>query len=125
MLALDRDALMCDMAETYQIYDMRSLSPRIIAVFACGLGIDSRIMLKKSGSRISLEKMMLAAILDDLNLLLWTRSQEETAKPASIVTALIGARSEDNSQVDPMTPEEFERIRKEFYTEKEEEAANG
>lgn len=49
MMALDRDALECDMAETYRIYDLRALPPERVAMLACGLRADSRIKLKQQG----------------------------------------------------------------------------
>lgn len=37
MLAHDEDALVCDMAETYRIYDMYSLPVRMVATLALSL----------------------------------------------------------------------------------------
>lgn len=116
MLKTDRDALMCDLAQTYHIYDMHALSPRSIAVFAYGLGDESRIKMKLSGAKVSLEKMILAAILDDLNFLLWTRSREGTPKPRSLVSALTGSAQQDHP-IDRLTPEEFEKRRLEIIGE--------
>ena len=77
MLALDRDALMCDMAETYRIYDIRSLPASRIAMFACGLGVNSRIKLRKEGLKAPWEVVLLAEIIDLL-------STEESANLTSI-----------------------------------------
>lgn len=49
MLSTDRDALMCDMAETYHVYDMRALPVKTVATLACGLREDARIKLKMAG----------------------------------------------------------------------------
>jgi hypothetical protein len=49
MLSTDRDALICDMAETYHVYDMRALPTKTVATLACGLREDSRIKLKMAG----------------------------------------------------------------------------
>lgn len=43
MVAEDEDALICDLAETYQIYDYRSLPLQKVAVFCAGLRENSRI----------------------------------------------------------------------------------
>ena len=41
MMAADEDALACDIAETYGIYDMRALPAGRLAVLAVGLREDS------------------------------------------------------------------------------------
>lgn len=43
MMATDEDALICDFAETYHIYDYRQLKPSYAATLAAGLREDSRI----------------------------------------------------------------------------------
>ena len=43
MLAVDRDALMCDLAETYGILDLYAHPAQLIATLATGLREDSRI----------------------------------------------------------------------------------
>ena len=43
MLRVDENALICDLAEVYNIYDYRSLPPTRAAAFAVGLRNDSRI----------------------------------------------------------------------------------
>lgn len=43
MINTDEDALICDFAETYHIYDYRSLPLHMAGIFACGLRPDSRI----------------------------------------------------------------------------------
>ena len=41
MMALDREALLCDLAETYGIYDVRALPVSTLAVLASGLRENS------------------------------------------------------------------------------------
>ena len=69
MIDLDEDALICDLAETYQIYDYRSLPTSLVATLSAGLREDSRIKLKAAGSPVSLETIILAAIADNLTML--------------------------------------------------------
>lgn len=64
MLALDRDAFICDMAETYRIYDIRSVELPYLAVLASGLGMDSRIRRKTYGLKASWSTVMLAMLID-------------------------------------------------------------
>lgn len=51
MYAADRDALLCDLAETYGVYDFRALPVATVAVLACGLRADSRIAARLSAER--------------------------------------------------------------------------
>lgn len=62
----DKDALICDMAETYGIYDLRSLPVNVIATLAAGLRDDSRIRLKLSGGKLQRADVVLAMIYDAL-----------------------------------------------------------
>ena len=64
MLVLDRDALICDMAETYHILDMWSIPLKLLATLASGLGMDSRINLKKHGFKASWQTVLLAMFID-------------------------------------------------------------
>ncbi len=76
MIKLDEDALMCDLAETYQIYDYKQLPVYTVAVFCCGLREDSRIKLKMSNQIVPFETMLLAGIYDRLSLLLWSKTKD-------------------------------------------------
>ncbi len=44
MVMTDEDALICDLAETYGIYNYEELPPIRAAVLACGLRANARIM---------------------------------------------------------------------------------
>ena len=67
MLALDEDAFICDMAQTYHVYDIRSLPLPYLATLASGLGMDSRIRLKAHGLKASWATAMLAMYIDALS----------------------------------------------------------
>ena len=55
MLATDETALVCDLAETYGIYDYRSYPATVIATFAVGLRENARIWLKMNKMAYPLE----------------------------------------------------------------------
>lgn len=65
MIKEDKTALICDLAETYQIYDMYSYKARFIATLACGLKADSRIKTKMAGVTISPPNSLLYALIVD------------------------------------------------------------
>ena len=77
MAARDEDALVCDMAETYHIFDYRALPLFLAARLACGLRENSRSKMRLAGNRIELRDALLAAILDRVSFLAW--AQTETA----------------------------------------------
>lgn len=92
MIRLDEDSLICDLAETYQIYDYKQLPLLKVAVFSFGLKDSSRIKMKMSGQEIPAETLMLASISDGVNTLLWTKTKDATKgrnKPVSLVNRLL------------------------------------
>lgn len=124
MLKTDGDALECDLAQTYQIYDMRTFPLRRVAVFACGLGEESRIKRAMSGQRYPLSILIQAASLDALNSLIWANCKEGTPRPKSVFAQLTGSENEpDRADRDGACgftdPEEFEKALISFRKEAE------
>lgn len=97
MIVTDECALICDLAETYHIYDYKSLPLSKVAIFSCGLRDNSRIKMKMSDMKCSLDSMLLAAIADRLSFLAWTKtidSQRGINRPTSILDLLNGMEKE-------------------------------
>ena len=69
MIDLNEDALICDLAETYQIYDYRSLPVKLVATLSAGLRENSRIRMQAAEAPVSFETMILATIADNLTML--------------------------------------------------------
>ena len=69
MISIDENALICDLAETYQIFDYRSLPVQLVATLSAGLRDNSRIKLRISDMPVDLETVILASIADNLSLL--------------------------------------------------------
>lgn len=91
MIALDEDALICDFAETYHIFDMRSLSVDYAATLAAGLRDNSRIKLKASGLTVDVKTLLLAHIADNTRMNVYAKTKDAVHgknKPKSIVAAL-------------------------------------
>ena len=118
MISTDEDALICDLAETYHIYDYRSLPLKMVATFSVGLRENSRIKMALANIKYSFDTLLLASILDNLNMRTWAMSknaQNGTNKPKSIVNKLLGLEEADNN--DAMTfdsGEAFEKMRREI-----------
>lgn len=91
-MAADRNALTCDMAETYGILDMRALPARLLATLAAGLRDDSRIKMKISGTKVDRGTLLSAMTVDLLNFIAWSKTkdgQKNRNRPKSIVNILL------------------------------------
>lgn len=112
MIETDEDALICDLAETYHIYNYRSLPALLVATFSVGLRDDSRIKMKMNDMEHSFDRMLLAGILDKLAMLVWMQSQDGTNgvnKPISVLQKLLGEEtSEDKDIISFDSPDSFE-----------------
>lgn len=100
MIALDEDALICDMAETYHIYDMESLPAEYVATLAYGLRDNSRIKIKASGLRVDISTLLLAHIADNTAINVYAKTKDAKTgknKPKSMVKALVD-RPEDHAR---------------------------
>lgn len=93
MIATDCDALLCDLAETYGIFDLKALPATVLATLSVGLRDNSRIKMRLSGEKIPRSELLLAGIADRLSLLLWFMSedgQNGVNRPKSIIDILLG-----------------------------------
>lgn len=120
MIKTDETALICDLAETYHVYDYRSLPLKTVAAFSVGLRENSRIKMALADVRYPFETMLLAAILDGINLKNWLMSkdaQEGVGRPQSMVNRLLGKPEESNWEKEDDTVvfdsgEAFEEMRR-------------
>lgn len=116
MIKTDESALICDLAETYHIYDYRSLPLRMVATFSVGLRNNSRIKMALAGIKYPLNTLLLAAILDGIDLDNWTKTENYRngeGRPQTMVNALLGKETENQSDRELFaTAEDFENERK-------------
>ena len=109
MVELDEAALICDLAETYQIYDYRSLPVQLVATLSAGLRDNSRIKLKAAGSAVSLETIILATIADNLTVLRAGFDSKNKSKPF-LFTEVISGDHNKNRVKSFKTSAEFEAV---------------
>ena len=105
--------MICDLAETYGIYNYRQLPADRVAVFVYGLRNDSRIKMAMADTTLPLNTMLQAGILDRLSILIWQKTADaQTGKnrPASIVDLLTGNAQEPET-VSFASGKEFEETR--------------
>ena len=111
MIARDRDALVCDLAETYGIFDMRALPVTLLATLASGLREDSRIKMKLAEEKIPRQELLAAAAVDRLSLLLWAKTEDGRNginRPPSMVKLLSGMEQEKPRNQGFATAEDYE-----------------
>lgn len=111
MIELDEDALVCDLAETYQIYEYRSLPLKLVATLSVGLRDNSRIKMLMSGMHVSQDTLLLAAIADRVEMFRYgfTDAAKKGKKPpALLVDMLVGGEYKKSNVTSFKTAEEFE-----------------
>ena len=110
MLSANRDALICDFAETYGIYNLRALPVSMLATLAVGLREDSRIKMHMNGAKLTRLESLLAATVDPLSLLWWAKTEDgknNVNRPKSILSILVG--DDEHGDVEAFEPaDEFE-----------------
>ena len=117
MIASDEHALICDFAETYHVFDYKSMPPRLAAILAVGLPDDSRIKRGMIGQKQPLQTLLLARIVDALNILIWFQTedgQKGRNRPESMYQ-LLTEEVEEYEAFDSI--EAYEAARKERMTD--------
>ena len=90
--------IICDLAETYNIYEYQRLPLQKVAVFVLGLREDSRLMKKISGQQHNTETVLLSGIFDRLSWLTWTKTkdaQKGINQPKPIMSMFINVDKEN------------------------------
>lgn len=107
MLSVDRDALLCDLAETYHIYDLRELPVETLAALSFGLREDSRIKMKIAGVRYVPAELLLAGICDNISMLRYNLlASEGDQLPPLYLDIILGKEQEDKK---PFTADDLDR----------------
>lgn len=120
MIAKSEEDLICDFAETYHIYDWRSLPVGTAAILAIGLRDDSRIKRRLSGARYDKNTLLLAAIADRLSILVWHGTkdgQKGKNKPKMIMDTLLSGPKKSQQTESYATPEEYLAAREKIVEE--------
>lgn len=118
MIAHHEDDLICDMAETYNIHDMRALPVRRLAVLACGLSEDSRVKRAMSGTKLTTRDMILCIAVDKLSQLVWMQTKDGAKNRNRPKSLLLELTEEKSDQVRGFRSiEEFEAARRRIIGE--------
>ena len=111
MISVDEGALICDLAETYGVYDYRSLPVQTVATLSVGLRDNSRIKMKVRGEKASRDTVLLALIRDHLADLIYGLGMLESM-PVHLYPLLAGENEINEEGFD--TPEDFMAERSKF-----------
>ena len=114
MIQTDENALICDLAETYHIYDYKKLPLTQVAIFAIGLKDNSRIKMKMSDQLVPMETLLFAGIFDRLSLLLWGQTkdgQKGKNRPTMIFETLTVKKSKESDVIVFSSGEDYEKTR--------------
>lgn len=84
----NEDALICDFAETYHVLDWRALPVKLAATLACGLRGNSRSVQLLTGSKVTDDQLLLAAVVDTAKIISWQLGGDKKNRPESIVQRL-------------------------------------
>ena len=113
MISRGEEELICDLAETYNIYDYRILPAQQLAIFANGLKSDSRIMVKLSPYTIPLRDVLLASLIDEIRAFRYSFSKDAKAGsnlPEMLVRAFQRNPEKQKSKVMAFdSPADFEK----------------
>lgn len=116
MMKCDEDALICDLAETYHIFDIRALPLEKVALFSVGLRDNSRIKMKMANVKYQSKEIMLMSIIDHLSILVWQNTKDAIKgknKPNSLMDKLLNVSRE--SEISSFNSGyEFEKARNEI-----------
>lgn len=112
MIAVDRDALICDLAETYGIFNYRALPVSMLATLAVGLRDDSRIKMHLSGTKATKTELFLAGAVDRLSMLVWAQTEDGRNglnRPKMLMDILTGNAEKSGDVVSFEAVEDFEQ----------------
>ena len=107
------NALICDLAETYNIYDYKRVPGRLLGILVAGLGENTRIGKKINGVKGTVTEVLLAQILDGVRFLCWAQTEDGRKgkhRPKSVASEFFV--SEDKNKAKSMSIDDFEKIRK-------------
>lgn len=90
----------------------------MVATLLLGLGDNSRTKRKISGSKLSVEQMLMAMIVDDLNFVAWTKTKDAKHgkyKGKSVLKTLQGEyKKQKDELISFRSVEDFEEYMKQF-----------
>lgn len=104
--------MVCDLVQTYHILNYQELSPSLVAALVLGLPDESRVKMKLSGQKITLNQTLMAMMVDSLQFIAWTKTKEAKNgryKQKSVLKTLMGEYDKAKDELESFSSvEEFE-----------------
>lgn len=117
MMATNKTALICDLAETYGVLNYKEIPVETLAALSVGLRENSRIRMIMADNKVEQDVLLLAAAVDRLTFLAWSKTKDAEKglnRPRSIVDIITGKSQKENDIMAFNTAEEFEAARAEI-----------
>lgn len=103
--------MVCDLAQTYHIYDWQTVPLHTLAVLVSGLPPESRTMRHFSKQKYSTEELILMRIFDSVNFIAWAQTkdaQRGANRPESLYDMATKPRKDDKKPKAFATAADFE-----------------
>lgn len=111
----DKNSWICDMAETYNIYDYTRVPVKMLGILSAGLRENSRIRQKLEGIKADPDTILMAKIYDVANTLLWTKTKDaEKGKNRPKPLAQLFIESDEPEPTSYASGAEYEKARAEI-----------
>lgn len=107
MLSEGREELICDMAETYGVFDIHAIPLRLLATLAAGLRPNARIRMKMSGFRYIPPEIIFPQIYDLLQLVF----RDKDSEPKLLTSIMLGGEKENDGNAIFASGEDFLKAR--------------
>lgn len=110
--------MIADLAEYYNIYDYSSYKLMFVATLVANLREDARVMMKVNKLKVSTEKLILAKLVDNTNLILWSKTKDAEKgknRPKSLLESLL--KDNNNNEEKFTSSKDFEKRRQKLIKE--------
>lgn len=112
MLGTDRDAVICDLAETYHVLDYKAVPIMTLAALCAGLHDDSRIKTRMMGLHRIAPSFALIRAADMLTVLNYSLTAKKGDKPPTLYQDIMMSKQQEKKTSGFASIEEFEAARK-------------
>lgn len=105
--------MICDLAETYGIFDYKALRPDLVATLVIGLRPDSRVMMHLAKAKLNFQQTMMALIFDALQVIAFNQGHKKHAKKPESLYKKLTTEPKKDELMSFDSPEAYEAWRKE------------
>ena len=103
------DEIICDLAQTYHVLNYQELPPSLVATLVVGLPEDSRLKKKITGTRVTLDNLLMAVMIDNFNNYVWSKRRKRGSRPKSLYKKFAELDKPKDDLMSFRSPEEYER----------------